>query len=50
VGGGERGHLVTPRALLCADCGSGVGLGHLERMLALADALQPDVDVVLLVP
>jgi spore coat polysaccharide biosynthesis predicted glycosyltransferase SpsG len=41
---------VTPRALLCADCGSGVGLGHLERMLALADALQPDVEVVLLVP
>ncbi len=50
MGGGARGHLVTPRALLAADCGRGVGLGHLERMLALADALQPDVDVVLLVP
>jgi UDP-2,4-diacetamido-2,4,6-trideoxy-beta-L-altropyranose hydrolase len=50
VGGGARGQVVTPRALLCADCGSGVGLGHLERMLALADALQPDVEVVLLVP
>jgi UDP-2,4-diacetamido-2,4,6-trideoxy-beta-L-altropyranose hydrolase len=50
VGGGARDHLVSPRALLCADCGSGVGLGHLERMLALADALKPDVEVVLLVP
>jgi UDP-2,4-diacetamido-2,4,6-trideoxy-beta-L-altropyranose hydrolase len=50
VGGGARGRFVTPRALLCADCGTGVGLGHLERMLALADALRPDVDVVVLVP
>jgi UDP-2,4-diacetamido-2,4,6-trideoxy-beta-L-altropyranose hydrolase len=50
VGGGARGRLVTPRALLCADCGTGVGLGHLERMLALADALRPDVEVALLVP
>jgi UDP-2,4-diacetamido-2,4,6-trideoxy-beta-L-altropyranose hydrolase len=41
---------VTPRALLAADCGRGVGLGHLERMLALADALQPEVEVVVLVP
>jgi UDP-2,4-diacetamido-2,4,6-trideoxy-beta-L-altropyranose hydrolase len=50
VGGGARGHLVTPRALLAADCGRGVGLGHLERMLALADALHPDVEVSVLVP
>jgi UDP-2,4-diacetamido-2,4,6-trideoxy-beta-L-altropyranose hydrolase len=50
VGGGARGHLVTPRALLAADCGRGVGLGHLERMLALADALRPDVEVSVLVP
>jgi UDP-2,4-diacetamido-2,4,6-trideoxy-beta-L-altropyranose hydrolase len=50
VGGGARGRFVTPRALLCADCGTGVGLGHLERMLALGDALRPDVDVAVLVP
>jgi UDP-2,4-diacetamido-2,4,6-trideoxy-beta-L-altropyranose hydrolase len=50
VGGGARGHVVTPRALLAADCGRGVGLGHLERMLALADALRPDVEVLLVVP
>lgn len=50
MGGGARDHLVTPRALLCADCGSGVGLGHLERMLALADEVKPDVDVLVLVP
>ncbi len=50
MGGGARGHLVTPRALLAADCGRGVGLGHLERMLALADALRPDVDIFLLIP
>lgn len=48
--GGRRGQVVTPRALLAADCGRGVGLGHLERMLALADALGPDVDVAMLVP
>ena len=41
---------MTPRALLAADCGRGVGLGHLERMLALADALHPDVEVLVLVP
>jgi spore coat polysaccharide biosynthesis predicted glycosyltransferase SpsG len=41
---------VTPRALLAADCGRGVGLGHLERMLALADALRPDVEVSVLIP
>jgi UDP-2,4-diacetamido-2,4,6-trideoxy-beta-L-altropyranose hydrolase len=41
---------VTSRALLAADCGRGVGLGHLERMLALADALQPEVEVSVLVP
>ena len=50
MGGGARGHAVTPRALLAADCGSGVGLGHLERMLALADALRPDLDVAVIVP
>ncbi len=50
MGGGRRGQVVTPRALLAADCGRGVGLGHLERMLALADALDPDVDVSMLVP
>jgi UDP-2,4-diacetamido-2,4,6-trideoxy-beta-L-altropyranose hydrolase len=50
VGGSGRGHLVTPRALLAADCGRGVGLGHLERMLALADNLRPDVEVVVLIP
>ena len=41
---------MTPRALLAADCGRGVGLGHIERMLALADALQPELGVVVLVP
>ena len=41
---------MTSRALLAADCGRGVGLGHLERMLALADALQPEVEVSVLVP
>jgi len=41
---------MTPRALLAPDCGSGVGLGHLERMLALADALRPDLEVILVVP
>ncbi len=50
MGGGERGRTVTRRALLAADCGSGVGLGHLERMLALADALRLDLDVVIVVP
>ncbi len=50
MGGGARGPVVTPRALLAADCGSGVGLGHLERMLALADALAPDMEVSILVP
>lgn len=41
---------MTPRALLAADCGSGVGLGHLERMLALADALHRDLEVLVLLP
>ena len=50
VGGGARGPVVTPRALLAADCGRGVGLGHIERMLALADALTPDMDVSMLLP
>ena len=38
------------RALLAPDCGSGVGLGHLERMLALADALRPDTLVSVVLP
>ena len=38
------------RALLAADCGPGIGLGHLERVLALADALQPDVSVSVVLP
>jgi UDP-2,4-diacetamido-2,4,6-trideoxy-beta-L-altropyranose hydrolase len=50
VGGGARVDVMSPRALLAADCGSGVGLGHLERMLALADALHPDVEVTIVVP
>ena len=50
MGGGARGSTVSPRALLVADCGRGVGLGHLERMLALADALRSDLDVVVLLP
>ena len=50
MGGGARVNVVTPRALLAADCGSGVGLGHLERMLALADALQTDFDVAVVIP
>jgi len=41
---------VTPRALLAPDCGHGVGLGHLERMLALADALQAGASVSLILP
>jgi UDP-2,4-diacetamido-2,4,6-trideoxy-beta-L-altropyranose hydrolase len=41
---------VTPRALLVPDCGQGVGLGHLERMLTLADALVPHLPVSVLVP
>jgi UDP-2,4-diacetamido-2,4,6-trideoxy-beta-L-altropyranose hydrolase len=41
---------MTPRALLAPDCGAGVGLGHLERMLALADALRPELDVAVIVP
>ena len=50
MGGGASGLVVTPRALLAADCGSGVGLGHLERMLALADVLAPDLEVFILIP
>ena len=41
---------MSRRALLVPDCGAGVGLGHLERMLALADALRPDVVAVVAVP
>ena len=50
MGGGASRPIVIPRALLAADCGSGVGLGHLERLLALADALAADMDVSILVP
>jgi UDP-2,4-diacetamido-2,4,6-trideoxy-beta-L-altropyranose hydrolase len=50
VGGGARGQVVTPRAMLAADCGSGVGLGHLERILALADELAPDLEVLVILP
>jgi UDP-2,4-diacetamido-2,4,6-trideoxy-beta-L-altropyranose hydrolase len=50
VGGGASGLVVTPRALLAADCGSGVGLGHLERMMALADVLAPDLELFVLIP
>ncbi len=50
MGGGARGRAVRPRALLAADCGGGVGLGHLERMLALADSLTSDLEVSILVP
>jgi spore coat polysaccharide biosynthesis predicted glycosyltransferase SpsG len=41
---------VTMRAVLLPDCGSDVGLGHLERMLALADALSADVAASVVVP
>ena len=50
MGGGTRYRDMTLRALLAPDCGEGVGLGHLERMLALADALQPHVSVSLILP
>jgi spore coat polysaccharide biosynthesis predicted glycosyltransferase SpsG len=50
VGGGAYGGFVTARALLVPDCGSGVGLGHLERMLALADALRRDLAAVVALP
>ena len=50
MGGGTRGRAVTRHALLIADCGVGVGLGHLERLLALADALRPDYSSVLVLP
>ncbi len=48
--GGARGRSVTPQALLVPDCGQGVGLGHVERLLALADALVPHLAVSVLVP
>ena len=50
MGGGTRDRAMTLRALLAPDCGHGVGLGHLERMLALADALQPDASISLILP
>ena len=36
-----------PDILLLPDCGPGVGLGHLERLLALADRLGPTCALVL---
>jgi UDP-2,4-diacetamido-2,4,6-trideoxy-beta-L-altropyranose hydrolase len=50
LGGGTFGRDVTRRALLVADCGAGVGLGHLERILALADALRPDYESCVVLP
>ncbi len=50
MGGPARRPAVRPHALLAADCGRGVGLGHLERMLALADALHTDLDVDVVLP
>jgi UDP-2,4-diacetamido-2,4,6-trideoxy-beta-L-altropyranose hydrolase len=41
---------MNPRALLVADCGEGVGLGHLERMLALADAMRATIEVRVVIP
>jgi spore coat polysaccharide biosynthesis predicted glycosyltransferase SpsG len=41
---------VTARAALVPDCGGDVGLGHLERMLALADALSDDMATSIAVP
>ena len=41
---------MTLSALLAPDCGPGVGLGHLERLLALADALQSDASVAVILP
>jgi spore coat polysaccharide biosynthesis predicted glycosyltransferase SpsG len=50
MGGNTRSPLVTLRALLAPDCGPGVGLGHLERVLALADALRPEASVSVILP
>lgn len=50
MGGGTRVCVMSRRALLAPDCGQGVGLGHLERMLALADALRPDTAASLILP
>lgn len=41
---------MTARAVLLPDCGRDVGLGHLERMLALADALGADVLACVVLP
>jgi UDP-2,4-diacetamido-2,4,6-trideoxy-beta-L-altropyranose hydrolase len=38
------------RAVLLPDCGAEVGLGHLERMLALADVLSVDLRACVVVP
>jgi UDP-2,4-diacetamido-2,4,6-trideoxy-beta-L-altropyranose hydrolase len=50
MGSGTRDRAMTLRALLAPACGHGVGLGHLERMLALADALKPEGSVSLILP
>ena len=50
MGGGTPDRPMTLRALLAPDCGEGVGLGHLERMLALADALRTHSSVSLILP
>lgn len=50
MGGDTRERIVTPTALLAPDCGHDVGLGHLERMLSLADALQSGASVCLILP
>ncbi|MFI5287091.1 MAG: hypothetical protein ACHQ4F_12315 [Candidatus Dormibacteria bacterium] len=50
MGGDAPERSMIMRALLAPDCGHGVGLGHLERMLALADALRPDTSVSVVLP
>lgn len=50
MGGRTSDRPMTLRALLAPDCGEGVGLGHLERMLALADALRTHASVSLILP
>jgi UDP-2,4-diacetamido-2,4,6-trideoxy-beta-L-altropyranose hydrolase len=41
---------MTPRVMLVAECGRGVGLGHVERALALADALEPRIASTVAIP
>jgi spore coat polysaccharide biosynthesis predicted glycosyltransferase SpsG len=50
MGGDAPERSMTLRAQLAPDCGHGVGLGLLERMLALADALRPDTLVSVVLP